>query len=116
MKLKKGRRRRLQDVMPSRRGARLKYRSLVNRVRMETGMMRFQGDWPGLFIRGDDATGLMVSVRAVLDFAEKSLPPVRLVDIAADLHRLSRIADLIDRDVVVNQSSNREDDASRKDR
>jgi hypothetical protein len=110
MKLKKGRRRRLQDVMPSRRGARLKYRSLVNRVRMETGMMRFQGDWPGLFIRGDDAIGLMVSARAVLDFAEKSLPPARLVEIAMDLHRLSTLADLIDRDVVVSQSGDRKDD------
>jgi hypothetical protein len=71
---------------------------------METGMMRFQGDWPGLFIRGDDAIGLMVSARAVLDFAEKSLLPARLAEIVPYLHGLSTIADLIDRDVVVVKS------------
>jgi hypothetical protein len=74
---------------------------------METGMMRFEGDWPGLFIRGDDAIDLMLSVRAVLDFAEKSLPPARLAEIVMDLQRLSTIADLIDREIVVSQSSDR---------
>lgn len=71
---------------------------------METGMMQFEGDWPGLFIRGDDAIGLMASVRAVLDFAEQSVPPARLAEISMYLHRLSAIADLIDRDVVVVKS------------
>ena len=105
MKRKQARRRRFQHVMPL-RGARLKCGSLVKRVRMETGMMQFEGDWPGLFIRGDDAIGLMASVRAVLEFAEKSLPslpPARLVEVATYLNRLSEIADLIDRDVVVKQ-------------
>jgi hypothetical protein len=46
--------------------------------KMETGMMRFEGDWPGLFIRGDDAIGLTVSVRPVIDFAKKPLLPDRL--------------------------------------
>jgi hypothetical protein len=110
MKRRQGRRRQSRHVRPSCCGARLKYGSLFKRVRMETGMMRFQGDWPGLFIRGDDAIGLMVSARAVLDFAEKSLPPARLVEIAMDLHRLSTLADLIDRDVVVSQSGDRKDD------
>jgi hypothetical protein len=99
MKRKQARRRRFQHVMPL-RGARLKCGSLVKRVRMETGMMQFEGDWPGLFIRGDDAIGLMASVRAVLDFAEQSVPPARLAEISMYLHRLSAIADLIDRDVV----------------
>jgi hypothetical protein len=107
---------RFQRVRPLRRGARLKYGSLLKRVRMETGMMRFGDDWPGLFIRGDDAIGLMLSVRATLDFAGKWLPPVRLVEIAMDLHRLSTIADLIDRDVVVSQSSDRKSGGTREDR
>jgi hypothetical protein len=105
MKRRQGRRRQSRHVRPSCCGARLKYRSLFKRVRMETGMMRFEGDWPGLFIRGDDAIGLMLSVRAVLDFAEKSLLPARLAEILMDLHRLSTIADLIDSDVVVVKSS-----------
>lgn len=104
MKRKQDRRRQSRHVRPSRCGARLKYGSLFKRVRMETGMMRFQGDWPGLFIRGDDAIGLMVSARAVLDFAEKSLLPARLAEIVPYLHGLSTIADLIDRDVVVVKS------------
>ena len=75
--------------------------ALAKRVRMETGVMQFKGDWPGLFIRGDDAIRLMLSVRAVLNFAEKSLPPSRLSEIAMHLQGLAAIANLIDRDVVV---------------
>jgi len=41
---KQDRRRRFQQAMPSRRGGRSKCGSLFNRVRMETGMMRFEGD------------------------------------------------------------------------
>ena len=51
----------------------LNTQSRSERVLIETGMMRFWGDWPGLFIRGDDAIGHVNSIRAVLDFAEKSL-------------------------------------------
>ena len=105
MKRKQDRRRRVQHVMPSPRRP-MKYGSLFEKVRGKTGMMQFEGDWPGLFIRGDDAISLMASVRAVLEFAEKplrSLPPVLLVETATYLSRLSELADLIDRDVVVKQ-------------
>jgi hypothetical protein len=105
MKRKQDRRMRLQHVMPSRCGARSKYQPF-ERVRIETGMLQFEGDWPGLFVRGDDAIGLMASVRAVLEFAEKwlpSLPPARVVEVATYLNRLSEIADLIDGEVVVKQ-------------
>jgi hypothetical protein len=35
--------------------------------RVETGAVQFGGDWPGLFLRGDDATFLMVAIRGLLE-------------------------------------------------
>jgi len=70
---KQRRHKQYQYVRTLRRHTRFKHRSRSKTVRIETGMMRFWGDWPGLFIRGDDAIGHMNSIRAVLDFAEKSL-------------------------------------------
>jgi hypothetical protein len=83
-----------QHIMPSPRRT-IKHGSLFGKGRMETGMIQFEGDWPGLFLRGDDAIDLMASVRAVLDLAAKCLPPDRLVEIATYLNRLLAIADLI---------------------
>jgi len=36
-------------------------------TRPETGTMRFDGDWRGVFVRGDDAFGYATSLRAILD-------------------------------------------------
>lgn len=35
--------------------------------RVETGPVMFGDDWTGLFIRGDDAFGFALSLRAILD-------------------------------------------------
>jgi hypothetical protein len=62
-----------------------------------TGAIQFQDDWPGLFIRGDDAIILMSAIEQLRE---------RLADhpdviVASALNRLSRYADIIARDVVV---------------
>jgi hypothetical protein len=33
---------------------------------VRTGVVQFKGDWPGIFIRGDDALGYAGTIRAVL--------------------------------------------------
>ena len=35
-------------------------------MRLETGIVQAHGDWPGVFIRGDDAFGYLQSLRKVL--------------------------------------------------
>jgi hypothetical protein len=68
--------------------------------RVPTGALQFRDDWPGLFLRGDDAIAVMVSIRR---------PAERLGDnpdvgIASALSRLNRVADIIERDVVVRRA------------
>ena len=36
-------------------------------ARPETGAMRFEGDWRGVFIRGDNAFGYAIEIRAILE-------------------------------------------------
>jgi hypothetical protein len=38
--------------------------------RMETGPIQFDDDWPGVFLRGDNAIGFGLHLRAVLDSTE----------------------------------------------
>lgn len=38
--------------------------------RAETGVMRFDGDWRGVFIRGDNAFGYAMYLKAVLESSE----------------------------------------------
>jgi hypothetical protein len=60
-----------------------------------TGAMQFQQDWPGLFIRGDDAIFIAASIREL----ESRLAGNDDVRIAMALSRLTKIADIIERDV-----------------
>lgn len=69
-----------------------------------TGAMQFANDWPGLFVRGDDAMQLSFAIRELQE---------RLVDhpdlyIASALSRLIPYADIIDRDVVIRPDGSRE--------
>jgi len=59
--------------------------------------MQFQRDWPGLFIRGDDAILISVSIREL----ETQLADTENIRIASALSRLSKIADIIEHDVKV---------------
>jgi hypothetical protein len=59
--------------------------------------MQFRGDWPGLFIRGDDAIFIAASIRQL----ETHLSDSHDVRIAHAVARLSEIAEIIERDVRV---------------
>jgi hypothetical protein len=65
-----------------------------NAGRAPTGAMQFQDDWPGLFIRGDDAIALLGDLRRLekllRDSHETGLP-----------HKLSQVVEIIERDVIV---------------
>ncbi len=66
--------------------------------RIPTGAMQFQDDWPGLFIRGDDAITLLSELRLLeqllTEKCQKGLP-----------WKLSEIRDLIQHDVRARKQS-----------
>ena len=64
--------------------------------RVPTGAIQFQEDWPGLFVRGDEAIGLMASIRILVERVGQHEDPV----VRTMLASLSELADLIERDVV----------------
>ena len=58
-------------------------------ARPETGPMQFGDDWPGVFVRGDDALGYASAVRrAVETLAEVDSSSV-------DVSRLAKLAELL---------------------
>lgn len=59
--------------------------------RVETGPVQFGDDWPGLFVRGDDAMYLAASIRTLLKYA----PAGPSLD-AIHVWHLKDIADLIE--------------------
>lgn len=62
-----------------------------------TGAIQFQDDWPGLFIRGDEAIFLSVRIRWLASRLEHYDDPAV---ISAIMH-LNKLADIIERDVIV---------------
>jgi len=46
--------------------------------RVETGVVQFGDDWPGVFIRGDNAMGFHVYLRSLLDGNDRDLYRVAL--------------------------------------
>jgi hypothetical protein len=65
-----------------------------------TGAIQFQNDWPGLFIRGDQAISLLSNIRGLEQRLADHPDPV----VAAAMIKLRAIADIIERDVVVRSS------------
>jgi hypothetical protein len=65
--------------------------------RVETGPVQFGDDWPGLFIRGDNAHSLMLWIRRLADL----LRDHPNADVADALGQLAAFADVIDQDVIV---------------
>src|SRR5688500_3052313 len=65
--------------------------------RVPTGAMQFRDDWPGLFLRGDDATVLMGRIRVLAEKLGDHEDPV----VWSTLANLTELADLIERDVIV---------------
>jgi len=68
--------------------------------RVETGALQFEGDWPGLFIRGDDAMGILTAVREL----EGLLPHVELAKLMK-LAPLVELGTLIEGKVIVKGQS-----------
>jgi hypothetical protein len=54
---------------------------------VETGPMQFGGDWPGLFIRGDEALGYASALRRGVE---------RLAEVDSPSVDLARLADLVE--------------------
>jgi hypothetical protein len=63
-----------------------------------TSAVQFRRDWPGLFVRGDDAIFLL---RASIRQLQERLRNHPDVVVAGALHRLGQLADVIERDVIV---------------
>jgi hypothetical protein len=62
-----------------------------------TGALQFKDDWPRLFIRGDDAIDLMLKIRHL----SERLGEHEDVVVYGSLLHLNKIADIIERDVIV---------------
>ena len=62
-----------------------------------TGAVQFEQDWPGLFIRGDEAIGIAFMIRTLVRKLSDTTDP----EVALALVNLERYADLIERDVKV---------------
>jgi hypothetical protein len=65
--------------------------------RVETGAVRFGNDWPGLFIRGDEAHNLMLRIRQMTG-ALGDHPDAEVSNV---LWLLTYYADMIDEQVIV---------------
>ena len=78
----------VSDNMPT-RGRNDDMRRVRAESRIETGPLRFENDWPGVFIRGDDAIGYSAVVRRA---AEKM---AELEDADVSLARLIELANLL---------------------
>jgi hypothetical protein len=63
--------------------------------RVETGRMEFSDDWPGVFIRGDDALSFALSLRTLLHEAEKWGSDLHANEVTA-LSRISELAALLE--------------------
>ncbi len=70
-----------------------------NSGKMLTGAMQFQDDWPGLWIRGETAIPLMCCIR---NLQERLADSTDVVVISA-LSKLQAVADVIERDVMIQE-------------
>ena len=74
--------------------------------RVETGGIKFGEDWPGLFVRGDEAMGIVVAVKYLSNFFE-AIPREEynknenLLELLSKLNKLQEIKDIIMNDVIV---------------
>jgi hypothetical protein len=62
-----------------------------------TGALQFEDDWPGLFVRGDDAGMLMIEIDQLLAFAREKKAPVMT-------RTLKQVRDIIANDVIVKRA------------
>ena len=73
--------------------------------RVETGAVQFGDDWPGLFIRGDDAFDLAMQIKNIGRFLNSISDKVKVEEGGAELAiaymRLKSLQDTIMEEVVV---------------
>lgn len=73
--------------------------------RVETGAVQFGNDWPGLFLRGDDAFALAMHIKQLGVFLNSIPDKIKVEDGGAELAlaymRLRNLQEMILEDVVV---------------
>lgn len=75
--------------------------------RIETGVLAINDDWPGVFIRGDDAAYYAACTRHLLDLAPLSDPFVRsALSSLADLLESSRVGKATPQHIQTQEPSN----------
>ena len=76
----------------------MQIQKLPSSYRVETGRMQVEGDWPGVFIRGDDALGYSRALRqafACLNDNPDIVIRPELEGLVTALPRLQELADLL---------------------
>lgn len=68
--------------------------------RVETGAVQFGNDWPGLFIRGDDAFSLFLKIKILREFIQNL--PEKTIEIELALDELMGLYNTIQKDVIIN--------------
>lgn len=64
--------------------------------RIETGVIQFGQDWPGVFVRGDDAFGVRVSLERVLQYISNPEDEDKKLAICVyDIHKLIKLLELL---------------------
>jgi hypothetical protein len=71
--------------------------------RIETGAVQFGDDWPGLFIRGDEAIILAANIRNLL----AAMPGINNPAAMSTLVQLDELADVIERGVAVGRKKSK---------
>ena len=70
--------------------------------RVETGAVQFGEDWPGLFIRGDDAMNVCADLERLAKAIEAAGVPLISLPIGV-MGLLARLKEMIDRDVFIDR-------------
>ena len=68
--------------------------------RPPSGAMQFGSDWPGLFLRGDDAVYLLVYIRGLKNTLEQAG-----LDPSTEMGLLFELAEIIENNIAVNKDT-----------
>jgi len=72
-----------------------------DKPRIETGAVQFGSDWPGLFIRGDNAAWLAFEAQQVLEWYNNLPAEHRCFMVMSMLTSLTSLGRIVNRDVIV---------------
>lgn len=79
-----------------------KIRTIDSFERVETGALQVDGDWPGLFIRGDQCIDLYNRLWYVKEHMEKHPDPVESIERMLAIKGVEGVLNMIKEDVLVN--------------